>query len=336
MEKFLAVQVEHTRYVRLLRLDRPGKRELPLTTLADNQKQADIKLFLIEEGHKIPLHTFTLTGLPRKKAGEPRIVLDSSFNGRSTVRLRLILDGKEKENRAISLKKYLKRVFPASLLLPALLMLLVGAAALFLSLRMCGLPGDRIPEDRPPADSLSHEMSPPTSPARPLPVPPSEGDTGGTHAAESKKEAGEEKGPVGLEEKTIEEKWVGEVSTPVFTLETQVYFQPDTARLTDAAKKSLDKTADLLKEHPEVRVGIYGHCALYGTEKGRIELSMQRAEQVVEYLRSRGWKPEHEALVQALGGSRPVTRDSDSQHLNRRVEIIVPPPDKNNSSRQDR
>lgn len=379
MEKFLAVQVEHSRYVSLFKLDRPHDKELSLTTLVDNQKQADIKVYLIDDGNKIPIHTFSLPNLPRKKSGDLRLVLKASFNGRSSVHFRISLDGRLHDTQRISLRKYLKKsrfryllwLIPLLILIAALFFLLLGPGKCSFSRREVGRGAETRqeagkPEEKTPPVTVPQRVSPssgqkPEETDETLKEAPVEMKTerapepavteepaGAAESGEAEESAitTESAGtaapaktakPVEAEEPAETTKSAGsETVAAVFTLEKQVYFRPDNANLTGEAREMLGEIADILKKHPEAQVGIYGHCALYGTEKGRIELSRQRAEEVDNFLKDRGWQPEKEPEIRALGGNQPVTRNSENQYLNRRVEIIVPPPDSNISSRQDR
>ncbi|GEM_PF-5471960 len=107
-----------------------------------------------------------------------------------------------------------------------------------------------------------------------------------------------------------------------------VYFLPDSPLLTRQAEEKLNKIALTLKNLPpgntkDYTVQIYGHCALYGTERGRISLSRKRAINVFRYLKEQGWEPSSRVKVAGLGGTKPVTRDPKKQYLNRRVEIIL-------------
>jgi outer membrane protein OmpA-like peptidoglycan-associated protein len=72
----------------------------------------------------------------------------------------------------------------------------------------------------------------------------------------------------------------------------------------------------------DLRLEISGHCAFYGTEKGRRALSAERAEAVASYLKNRV-PPTVELTKVAYGGDRPVSRNLDTQDLNRRVELTV-------------
>jgi outer membrane protein OmpA-like peptidoglycan-associated protein len=102
-----------------------------------------------------------------------------------------------------------------------------------------------------------------------------------------------------------------------------VYFAAESALLTAQARTILDEVATRLIESPPASIRIAGHCALFGSERGRIALSRLRAEAVRDYLLGRGWRPESAPLIEALAGERPVTTDPRAQDLNRRVEIVA-------------
>ncbi len=96
--------------------------------------------------------------------------------------------------------------------------------------------------------------------------------------------------------------------------------------LTSRARTRLSEIAERLEDYPgEVTVSITGHTALAGTERGRYDLSEQRARTVYRYLQTAGWDAAGEVLVRGIGGEAPVTRDPERQELNRRVEIEVAP-----------
>ncbi|NBC29175.1 MAG: OmpA family protein, partial [Spirochaetes bacterium] len=68
---------------------------------------------------------------------------------------------------------------------------------------------------------------------------------------------------------------------------------------------------------------LVGHCALAGTEAGRVELSQARAGNVWRFLRRNGIDEPDELVVRGVGGRDPVTLSDEEQYLNRRVEITV-------------
>jgi len=97
-----------------------------------------------------------------------------------------------------------------------------------------------------------------------------------------------------------------------------VYFRPNDAELTAAARGRLDELLPVLGRLDALQVD--GHCADYGTERGRLVLSRARAANVASYLRER--LPDRvEIGTAAYGSQRPVTSDPDRQDENRRVEI---------------
>lgn len=105
--------------------------------------------------------------------------------------------------------------------------------------------------------------------------------------------------------------------------EAIVYFYPDSTVLTPDAKAVLNEIVDILKKNVSLDVEIIGHCAFFGTEKGRQEISDERARNVYNYFISRGWLPESEPVIEGKGHREIVTRDPDKQNLNRRVEIRI-------------
>ncbi len=102
-----------------------------------------------------------------------------------------------------------------------------------------------------------------------------------------------------------------------------VYFYPNSSVLTEDAKSILRKILDILNNNSNLDVEILGHCAFFGTEKGRQEISTERAESVYSFFIKNGWTPESQALLIGLGHQNIVTRDPEKQNLNRRVEIRI-------------
>ncbi len=104
-------------------------------------------------------------------------------------------------------------------------------------------------------------------------------------------------------------------------LEQSVYFLPDSAHLTTEAKIILDDLMSRLTMDEDLSIN--GHCALAGTEQGRVGLSKQRANSVYSYFLLRGWPTANEPVLKGLGGSDPITLEPGLQHLNRRVDILL-------------
>lgn len=107
---------------------------------------------------------------------------------------------------------------------------------------------------------------------------------------------------------------------PAFPEKTILIFQPESAALTGTAIRELDNLAAIIPENSGIEIG--GHCAIFGTERGRERLSGARADAVADYLSSR--IPDSVRIeTRGYGGSRPITRDLELQDMNRRVEINV-------------
>ena len=109
-----------------------------------------------------------------------------------------------------------------------------------------------------------------------------------------------------------------ETPAPQFPTQTIVYFQPESANLSKEAMAELKTLAGMIPEG--ISIEISGHCANYGTERGRRVLSRVRADVVEAYLS--GLIPFSVSIeVKGYGGSRPLNRDPELQDVNRRVEI---------------
>lgn len=366
MRKYVSVEVEHSRYARFLSLDQAGENTISLTTLADFQKRAEVKVFLINENQRTLLYEFTVDHLRQRPAGEPRIVLKANYDGKKKLKLIMSVDGRFYSSTTISVKKYLRsRAKWPWLLLVAFILLSV--AAWFL-LRTCTTPEEsRISrtgetelskqvegQTAEPAEALETEKqyTEPSAEASAEPSAKASAQTdsssgsnsagGSTEQAEdTAKSAGETLDTNEVEEEAEVE---GEIETegeaeaqPVLPpeLSQRVYFTPNSSQLTETARQRLSEFTQELRKYEGVQLVIEGHCALYGTEQGREELSRERARQAAQYIQNLSWSPEQPPVVRGLAGQDPVSRDSEKQHLNRRVEITVLPPDSSTSSRRD-
>jgi outer membrane protein OmpA-like peptidoglycan-associated protein len=362
---YLAVEVEHVRYARFLPLDREGNRSMELTTLVDNQRRADINIYLLKEQERVFLHTLTAAPLPEGKAGEPRITLSGKYDGKQTVRMEVRVNGRRFASRDISLRGHIKR---RGYLLPALLVLLlalIGAGG-WLTLRGCGGAAQQQRRAEEPQVSQAEESAAESSDrtyaaeeespaetataaeseAEPETASGTEAEEETTAAAGAEEEAADDSAAAaGAEQETAagaedtsaesgeepaveegeEEAGEAQEAPAVLPEETVIYFQPDSANLTVAGREKLSQLLPELRQVPGNRVIIAGHCALYGTEQGRMDLSADRARAVYSYLQQQGWSPNRDPQLQWYGGKQPVTTARDEQQLNRRVEITVEP-----------
>lgn len=121
---------------------------------------------------------------------------------------------------------------------------------------------------------------------------------------------------------TKKKQGLAEVLMPV---ESAVYFESNSAVLTQMGMETLEIfTSDLLPLGPSTRVVLSGHADPSGDVGNNIELSLQRARAVAEYLKLKGI-PENQMRIEAYGEMRPATSalDDENPHLNRRVEVRV-------------
>ena len=105
------------------------------------------------------------------------------------------------------------------------------------------------------------------------------------------------------------------------TLET-VYFAFDSFHLKPEGKMALDRSVELLKNRPELKVVIQGHTDQIGTAKYNKKLSEWRANAVHSYFLSKGISP-HRLHTIGYGDTRPMTSDMspEGRRFNRRVEV---------------
>jgi outer membrane protein OmpA-like peptidoglycan-associated protein len=101
-----------------------------------------------------------------------------------------------------------------------------------------------------------------------------------------------------------------------------ISFQLDSYRLVPPSFTELDKVADYLLRHSDLRVQLFGHTDDQGSEKYNLKLSQARAKNVSEYLASVGVALDRIDHF-GYGESQPVKEgvSEEARTLNRRVEI---------------
>jgi len=319
---FLTVEVEHSHYTRIFDLDQANSIMLSLTTLVDYQKKAEIKIYFVDDQRKELVYTYLVDPLPRAKAGEPQILLKADFNGKYSLVLDFSLDGRQLGREKISLRRYLKRkvqLSPWLLLIPAVLVI---AGAVLLLPRTCT-------DGRETTTTVTRRETSRTE------APQDEPSS--TAAEETRAEADTAAGSAAVSDEAAEpaSSAAGTEAEAPFRLSKTIYFDPDSTVLTQRARSELQETARILEERDGIQVEIIGHCALYGTEEGRAEISRLRAINTEAYLRSQGWNPDSLPAVSGRGAREPVTRVKDEQYRNRRVEIIAVREDSSTNALQD-
>jgi outer membrane protein OmpA-like peptidoglycan-associated protein len=101
----------------------------------------------------------------------------------------------------------------------------------------------------------------------------------------------------------------------------EVEFNSDSAELTDEGKQTLNHLAQEISEFnvQTVAVRVIGHTSETGLADSNQMLSQQRAQVVVDYLRSRGLK--HNIVAEGKGFSQPLPGISPYDLRNQRTEI---------------
>lgn len=104
----------------------------------------------------------------------------------------------------------------------------------------------------------------------------------------------------------------------------RVSFDYDSAALDAASKGALARNADILREHPEIRIEVQGHCDERGTTEYNIALGDSRAHTVVSYLSAMGVGASRLEAV-SYGEERPLARGQSEPiwSQNRRAEFRV-------------
>jgi peptidoglycan-associated lipoprotein len=104
----------------------------------------------------------------------------------------------------------------------------------------------------------------------------------------------------------------------------KVYFEFDKSRLTDEAKAILQDNAQWLRDNPDIRVQIEGHCDERGTIEYNLALGERRAMSVRNYLVSLGIDPNRLYTI-SYGEERPAVlgHNEEAGAQNRRAEFKI-------------
>lgn len=110
------------------------------------------------------------------------------------------------------------------------------------------------------------------------------------------------------------------------SVDSEVSFDFDSARIKPAFEPSLYKLADVLIKYNRTVVHVIGHTDSTGPDQYNLRLSENRAESVASLLRARGVSADR---IRTEGRGETEPRESNEteagRQLNRRVEIFVKP-----------
>lgn len=110
------------------------------------------------------------------------------------------------------------------------------------------------------------------------------------------------------------------------TMNSEVSFDFDSARIKPTFYTPLNKIADIMQRYPRTQIVIVGHTDNVGPEQYNLQLSLRRANAVADYLIMRG-VAKSRLGTEGHGEMEPIAGNAteEGRAQNRRVEIFVVP-----------
>lgn len=104
----------------------------------------------------------------------------------------------------------------------------------------------------------------------------------------------------------------------------KIYFDFDSANLSEAARNTLTKNAAVLMKDSSAKIRIEGNCDERGSAEYNLALGERRAKSAQQYLITLGIKPDRLSII-SYGKEKPATQGSDETSMakNRRDEFVV-------------
>ncbi len=103
-----------------------------------------------------------------------------------------------------------------------------------------------------------------------------------------------------------------------------INFKPSSAEFDESAKTLLDKVAEFLIKHPNIKVQVNGHTDKGQDQEYNIRLSTQRAMAIVNYLKAKGVNG-NQLSFKGFGNAKPIADNNtvEGRALNRRIEFEI-------------
>jgi type IX secretion system PorP/SprF family membrane protein len=98
-----------------------------------------------------------------------------------------------------------------------------------------------------------------------------------------------------------------------------VYFDTDKFDIKGVSVAELNSLANIMKQNPDIKIGIFGHADVRGTDNYNEKLAQRRAQAVKTYLLQKGISADR-LEVESLGEKQPA---SNQLSKNRRVEFRI-------------
>jgi len=104
----------------------------------------------------------------------------------------------------------------------------------------------------------------------------------------------------------------------------RIYFDFDSANLSEAARRTLTKNASVLMNDSSAKIRIEGNCDERGSAEYNLALGERRAGSARQYLQSLGVKDDRLSII-SYGKEKPAVQGSDESAMakNRRDEFVV-------------
>lgn len=108
------------------------------------------------------------------------------------------------------------------------------------------------------------------------------------------------------------------------TMESGILFHTNQATLQTMARQNIQKIAEVLMNYPDTDILVVGHTDSDGAEDYNHKLSEQRAQSVVDYLKSLGVSDSRLKMM-GYGETQPVASNDtvEGKQANRRVEVAI-------------
>ncbi len=117
----------------------------------------------------------------------------------------------------------------------------------------------------------------------------------------------------------------GKTNSPGKGKVKDVFFEYDKAELRSDARAILQESGRILKENPDARITLEGHCDERGTEEYNLALGQRRAEAVKSFLTDLGINASRFSVI-SYGEEKPFSagHDESAWSQNRRVHFVLP------------
>jgi peptidoglycan-associated lipoprotein len=108
------------------------------------------------------------------------------------------------------------------------------------------------------------------------------------------------------------------------SIQAPIYFDFDRSDLREDARQTLQAKAEALRQFPDIRIRIEGHCDERGTVEYNLALGERRAEAARAYLVDLGIDPDRMTTI-SYGEERPAMegQNEGAWSQNRRDEFVV-------------